>query len=138
MVLSSNFTVMSLKKMPGSVTLMNAVINQVTVEMDLISKANQSPVTCLCLQLLANCCNVTECRSVIAKGNIFQSFTKLHANRKKRPYGEVFIESWLKFFIAFSSHQEGQLALAKVNNYVLCDVEFCPPKKKLLSLPLRS
>ncbi|KAK6637908.1 hypothetical protein RUM44_008330 [Polyplax serrata] len=113
LVLSSNFTVMSMKKMPGSVTLMNAITNQIELEMDSISKSSQFQVLCLCLQLLSNCCAVTECRSVIPKGNIFNSLTKLQSKRKKRPYGEAVVESWMRFLIAFSSHQEGQLALTK-------------------------
>lgn len=109
-------TGLGLRKNPGSMTLIHAVMNQVTREMDLIGKTHDSQSLTLCLQLLSNCCQVTECRSVLAKAQFLQSVSKMNSNfaLKKRSHSEEIINPWLDFFIIFTSHQEGQLALTKV------------------------
>lgn len=55
------------KKSPSNMSLVHAVIQTITKEMEQISRTHDLLVLQLCFQILHNCCEVTECRLLLVK-----------------------------------------------------------------------
>lgn len=103
------------RKSPSNVTLLHAIICLVNKEMEHISRTHDLTALKLSFEILQNVCVAVECRIVLAKSNLFLTFTRLHPAVTKRQKPWDFVEFlWLDFLEIFTSFPEGQAAVTKI------------------------
>lgn len=103
------------RKSPSNVTLLHAIVNQINKEMEQISRTHDLIALKLCFEILENVCVAVECRAIMAKSNLFGTFTRLHPAITKRQKPWDFVEFlWLDFLQVFTGFAEGQAAVAKI------------------------
>lgn len=82
--------------------------------MEQITRTHDLTTLKLCLEVLQNICCVTECRTIIAKSNLFGTVARLDPAITKRQKPWDYVEFlWLEFLQIFTTFPEGQVAVAK-------------------------
>lgn len=103
------------RKTPSNVTLLHAVVCLINKEMEQISRTHDLTALKLSFEILENVCVAIECRTILAKSNLFNTFTRLHPAITKRQKPWDFVELlWLDFLQVFTNFPEGQAAVAKI------------------------
>lgn len=103
------------RKTPSNVTLLHAIVCLINKEMEQISRTHDLTALKLSFEILENVCVAVECRAIMAKSNLFSTFTRLHPAITKRQKPWDFVEVlWLDFLQVFTSFPEGQAAVAKI------------------------
>lgn len=83
--------------------------------MEQISRTHDLTPLKLSLEVLQNVTTAVECRTIMAKSNLFSTFTRLHPAITKRQKPWDLVEFlWLEFLQTFTAFPEGQAAVAKI------------------------
>lgn len=72
-----------------------------------------------CFEILTNTLNVTECRSILYKANMFHLFINAYnltssGNKTQRGICKNLITDWLRLFLALSYFQDGAIVVGKL------------------------